>query len=761
MRKIGMSTLCPCGSKRNFKKCCLNGYLMTAYQQLQNGELQQSEALCREVLDREPSHSDALQLGGMVQHKLGNYERAEALMRKSIKVSPGQAAFYCNLGDLYRDQKRLDEAVSCYRQGLKLDPGNVEACNNFGTNLKDQGKFEEAAAAFRKTISLNPRHAAAHYNLGEVLSKLDQPEEAELSFQRSVELDANYFAPALHSKGMSFYQKGMLEDAKSCFQQVLARNPGYAPAYVGLGAALSDQGDLDQAVELFLRAIALDPALVWAHNNLGNAALVRGDFDAAVAYFQKALSLDPQFAMGAYNLGNSFLGNAAKGKCRLDEAIVCYQRALAIKPDFTAAYCNMLMAYQYSFASNQEIFDKTVEFGRRFEPALEMMRPMPYRDGNQAGAIRVGLVSGDLKEHPVALFLEAPLRHIDKEAFSLVAYANQDIYDEVSARIRPFFSDWVKVIKFSDEELAARIRADRIDILIDLSGHTADNRLLTFALAPAPVQVTWLGYPHTTGMTSIDYVLADPVTIPEEEERFYTEKVWRLPETYICFAPRETEAKVNALPALETGKVTFGCFNNPAKLNDVVIATWAAVLQAVPGSRMLFKYWSHYENAVARERCLQRFSAFGIDPARLGFEAGTDRETLFSTYNLVDLALDPFPYNGVTTTLEAAWMGVPTLTLSMPRGIIAHNGELIMKSLGLSGWVAESVEEYLDKAQAFARETANLASIRTQLRQRLLDSPLCDGKRFARHLEQAFAGMKREGRGPKAETLPFQGSACL
>jgi predicted O-linked N-acetylglucosamine transferase (SPINDLY family) len=292
----------------------------------------------------------------------------------------------------------------------------------------------------------------------------------------------------------------------------------------------------------------------------------------------------------------------------------------------------------------------------------------------------------------------------------------------------------------NDDELAARIRSDGIDILVDLSGHTKDNRLLTFARKPAPVQVSWLGYANTTGLRGMDYILADPITLPPEEERFYTEKPWRLPESYICFTPPDDLLEVAPLPAMTNGYLTFGCFNNPAKISDSVIACWSAKLEALPQSAILFKYKS-FETEADREAFRKRFSRLGIDPARLSIEGKSPRKEYLESYRHIDCALDPFPFPGLTTTCEALWMGVPTLTMRVARGIYGHNGELLMTSVGLPEWVAESVEEYVEKAVSLTGDLQVLASLRKGLRAALLRSPLCDAERFARHLEAAFRGM--------------------
>lgn len=743
MKKIGRNDSCPCGSNLKYKNCCMNriaieNTIMEVMQYLRNGRLDDAESICRRLLAREPTNPDALHLSGMIAHRTGEYDRAIDFMNMSLAVSPEQPVYYCNIGNLFKELKRYDEAVSSYRKALELDPENLESLNNLGVTLKDLGRLDEAAASYRKAININPGYAMAHFNLGDALKRQDRVDEAVVSYKRSFAIDPN-LAAIMNSVGLDYLNKGMLTDALTCFQDLVTIKPDHVEANLNLGIVYHEQGRLDEAIAAYRQALAIDPDHLGALNNLGTVFYDQGKFDEAIACYRKALTRNPDSVEPHMNIGN-----ALRNKCRFKEAIAAYENALSLNPDYFEAFSNLLFTSQYLYsASNKKFFTRSVEFGRRFEAAATRKQRQPCNIAMEGRRIRIGLVSGDLKTHPVGFFLESALRHLDKESISLVAYANQFLFDELSERIKPFFSDWIWVRGMSDAELASRIRADGIDILIDLSGHTAGNRLQTFALKPAPVQVTWIGYANTTGLTFIDYILADPVTVPVEEERFYTEKVWRLPETYLCYTPPDVDLEVNALPALEKGDVTFGCFNNPVKLNQAVIECWAKILQIVPESRLFSKYKSFAQQSV-RDEFTSRFESLGINPARLLFEGQSPRADYLASYRQIDFALDPFPFPGANTTCEAAWMGVPTLTLRMARGIAGHNGELIMKSVGLADWVAQSIDEYVEKAQTFARDAATLADIRSGLRQRLLGSPLCDGDRFARHLENAFNGMLSE-----------------
>jgi predicted O-linked N-acetylglucosamine transferase (SPINDLY family) len=354
--------------------------------------------------------------------------------------------------------------------------------------------------------------------------------------------------------------------------------------------------------------------------------------------------------------------------------------------------------------------------------------------------IRVGVVSGDLVNHAVVNFLDSMLPELDGEAIELFAYATTNHFDSTTDRLRQSIPNWRKVANYGDAKLAANIVEDNIDVLIDLAGHTANSRLPVFALKPAPVQLTWLGYSGTTGVPGMDYILADRHVAPEGSEGQFTETVWRLPDSYLCFsAPRRSPA-VAPLPAAERGQLTFGCFNTINKLSAPAIALWAEVLRAVPESRLLLKN-RRFSLADAREAIAQRFLRHGIAAARLELLGHVEEaEGHLATYGQVDIALDPFPYNGTTTSCEAMWMGVPVLTLRGDR-FIARVGESLLRSIGLDEWVATDGEDFVRRARELSADLPALAQLRAGLRQRMAASPLMDAPRFAGNFEAALRGM--------------------
>ncbi len=359
-----------------------------------------------------------------------------------------------------------------------------------------------------------------------------------------------------------------------------------------------------------------------------------------------------------------------------------------------------------------------------------------------ARRLRVGLVSGDLRAHPVGYFLENVLAALSAHAagrLEIFAYSNHFSADAVTGRIKACCRGWHQAVGLSDEALARRIHGDGIDILFDLSGHTAHNRLPVFAWKPAPVQVAWLGYFATTGVAAMDYLIADPWTLPETEEIYFTEKIWRLPETRLCFTPPDVDVAVAPLPALTIGYITFGCFNNLTKVNDAVVALWARVLASVPNSRLFLKTKQLNEAAV-RQSVAERFAAHGIGVGRIILEGSEPRAKYLAAYHRVDIALDPFPFTGGTTSAEGLWMGVPVLTLA-GESFLSRQGIGLLMNAGLPEWIAADADDYVARAVSHAGDLQRLAALRNGLRQQVLASPIFDAPRFVRHFEAALRGM--------------------
>jgi predicted O-linked N-acetylglucosamine transferase (SPINDLY family) len=356
--------------------------------------------------------------------------------------------------------------------------------------------------------------------------------------------------------------------------------------------------------------------------------------------------------------------------------------------------------------------------------------------------LRIGFVSGDLKSHPVGYFLEGLLAQLQSSSIELFAYPTVSTEDELTRRLKAFFHKWSPLTSLDDMGAAQKIHSDDIHILIDLSGHTANNRLPVFAWRPAPIQVSWLGYFASTGLPEMDYILGDPYVTPHEEADHFSEKIWQLPETYLCFTPPDLDLKVAPLPACSNGFITFGCFNSLSRMTDEIVSVRAEILHAVPDSKLFLKD-KQLDHESGRNRVLSRFEAVDIAADRLILEGRSPREKYLECYDRVDIALSPFPYGGGTTSVEGLWMGVPVIT-KKGNHFLSHLGESIAHSSGLSDWIASDQEEYVAKAVAYASNLEALSELRNGMRERILSTPLFDTPRFALHFEQAVSAMRNK-----------------
>jgi protein O-GlcNAc transferase len=458
-----------------------------------------------------------------------------------------------------------------------------------------------------------------------------------------------------------------------------------------------------------------------------------------VRSYCQALEINQDYQEAHFNLGS-----ALQNLGQFDAAEESYRRALEINPDFGTAQSNLL--FMHNYAASQEPQTLLAEARRFGKLAAKQARPFrAWRNAPEPDrCLRVGLVSGDLRNHPVGYFTEGVLASLSHQAsgrLELFAYPSRLCADALAERIKASCRGWRSLVGVSDEMATQYIHEDSIDILIDLSGHTAHNRLPLFARKPAPVQASWLGYFATTGVAAVDYLIADPWTLPESEEANFTEEIWRLPETRLCFTPPTENVDVTPLCALSNGYVTFASFSNISKINDDVVALWARVLAAVPRSRLLLKAKQITELSV-RHNLITQFAAHGIDAERLMLEGPVSRQEYFAAYQRVDIALDPFPYPGGTTTAEALWMGVPVLTLAGDR-FLSRQGVGLLMNAGLPQWVAVSPDDYVARAASHAKDLNGLAELRAGLRKQALESPIFDTRRFAHHFEVALREMWR------------------
>ena len=693
----------------------------------QAGRLPAAEQLYRQILAAEPKHAGAWHLLGVVAHQVGNHEVAIQCIEHAISLNESDATFHSNLGEAYRALRKTPQAIACYQRALQLKPDLAGIHYNLGNAWKDQGQLLEAIACYRRAVQLKPDYVEAHNNLGNALKEQQQTAEAIACFQRVLRIRPD-FADAHSNLGLALQAEGRVAEAIACFQRAIELKPDSAEACSNLGNALREQGQAAEAIACFQQALRWKPDFAEAHFNLGYALQDQGRLTAAVACCRRAVQLKPDYAEAHNNLGVIL-----KDQGQLTEAIACFQRSMQLKPEYTSAESNFLLTLQYrSGVTLRELAEAHQQFQRRHAAALRSAWPTHDNDRDPERRLRLGFLSPDFRRHPVGYFLIQVLEHLDRKECDPVCYCDRKTHDELTARFVSAASTWNVVVGQSNERLAQQIRADRIDILFDMAGHTAHARPLVFARKPAPIQIGWIGYEGTTGLEATDYLLADRYVIPPESEPYYQERVLRMPGGYVCYDPPAAAPSVGPLPALAHGYVTFCSFNNLAKITPEVVATWAKILRRMPKSRLLMMYRGlGDEDVAARYRAL--FADAGVAAPQLELRPPTSFAEYLATYQQVDVALDPFPFTGGATTCESLWMGVPVITCPgetfAGRHTLSH-----LAGAGLTETIAGNLEEYVDLAVSWASDLPRLAALRARLRQQMAASPLCDGQRCADQL---------------------------
>jgi protein O-GlcNAc transferase len=720
-------------------------------------------------LQAEPNNSDMLHLLGVIAIRVDKYEAAFELISNAIRINPAVPHFYNSLGNVLNSQKKFqqaidsfqralalqsdypeahnnlgnafmalaqfDQAINAYQQALTLKPDFIEAYNNLGKLFNDQQQYELAVETLQRALALNPHFAQAYNNLGNALSGQGQTAEAITAYERAIQLNPNE-SSAHCNLGKTFNEQGQWAQAITCFQKAIAVNAHDAEAYSNLGYTLIQTAQLREALACLQQAIALNPNEASVHNQLGTLLKNQGQLAEAMGYFQRAIALNPDSAEAHNNLATAF-----KDQGRFEEAIAHYRRTLEIDP-IPLAYSNLLLCINYVRRYDQAaIFLEHQQFNTLFCESLcvtpEHFEPLLHSVTSER-KIKLGYVSADFRKHPVAYFIEPVLAHHDHERFEIFCYHNAQESDEFTVRLQAYADHWFNCFGTSDALLVEQIKADQIDILIDLSGHTANNRLLVFARKPAPIQITYLGYPNTTGLSAIDYRITDGYMDPKgHAEAFNSENLLRMPGSYFCFRPNAQSPAVNpTLPVLTKGYITFSSLNNYAKLNGELLALWAEVLHAVPNSRLLLKTKSLNDQGI-KEALIEQFAQLNIESERLILLGRSPSPAHLNTYHEVDIALDSYPFTGGTTTFEALWMGIPVVSLVGKRQV-ARQGLSILSALELQELIAYSPEDYINICVKLAENTDQLQALRRNLRERMQESSLMDETGFTQHLENVY-----------------------
>ncbi|MGD9724138.1 MAG: tetratricopeptide repeat protein [Pirellulales bacterium] len=733
----------------------------------QAGQWADAERCYRQALAAEPENARAHYLLGTLALQTGHVQPAIELLSKATVLDRTQASFLANLAVAYRTAGDVEQAIAVNRRAAALDPNFAAPHINLAGIFQGQGNLAAVKDCLQAVLRITPGDVEARVALGEVERELGNTAAAAECFTQAAR-NAPDNPRVLAAVGLLAYDRGDFVAARASFEAALAVAPKYANARNNLANTLKELRLPEEAEREYRQAVADDPQLTIGHLNLGLLLADLGRPEDAVAPLRTVVEQDPKLARGWSNLAAALLGTG-----ELDEAAAAARRALAIQPEYPSALCDLgscfralgklddaiahyrlaerLNPRQPAYRSNliytlcmhggydaQTLFEEHRAWGRAHADALTAVSAPHTNDRTPGRRLRVGYVSAHFWDHAVNFFSEPILASHDHEQVEVYCYSHGSRAGETNSRLRTYADHWRELGPCDDQQAAELVRRDQIDILVDLSGHIGGNRLLVFARKPAPVQVTYIGYQNTTGMTAMDYRLTDAwADPPGTTDAYYTEKLVRLRRAFFCYLPSADAPPVGPLPADARGYVTFGSFNAFSKVTPEVLAAWARLLQAVGQSRLLVL--AHQVDSL-RQYLHDTFSALGIAADRWTIADRCSRSAYLRLIADTDIALDPFPFNGHTTTCDALWQGVPVVTLA-GRTYAQRFGSSAHVNLGLKELIAGSVDEYVDIAAQLAGDVPRLAALREGLRGRMAASPIVDAAGFTRNLEAAYRTM--------------------
>lgn len=603
-------------------------------------------------------------------------------------------------GDLHYQGGKLSDAIHSYQLALSNTPVDPSLLNKLGDIFYEQGDYLEAEQQYRQALNIKPDFMDAELNLGLCLNAMSRNAEAIACFQHIIKIQpGNYLA--YFNFAVTQTAMGNVHAALATYSRVLELKPGFSHAHFNMGILWQGERNFYEAEKHYLATISANPNYFAAYRNLGVLYQENEQFAKAQEQFMQALRINPQHAEASRNFSDLLF-------------------ALNYDPDRSA----------------EEIFAAYQDYEKLYADCYRREWPVFNNDKTRQRRLKIGYVSPDFRRHSVQFFLEPLMAHHDKEMVEVYVYAENILEDAVTERYKSYAGHWITTAGLSDAALCERIRADGIDILLDLAGHTANNRLSVFARKAAPIQVSWLGYGYTTGLTAIDYLLTDEASTPVGSESLFAEQPWRLPPPMLTYRPAQDMGEVSGLPALKNGYVTIGTLTRSIRLNYKTIRVWAEILKRLENARLVINSGNYqYDNF--RQSLIARFAAHGIPEHRLdiGFHSPP-----WDTLRNLDIGLDCFPHNSGTTLFETLYMGVPFVTLA-GRPSVGRLGKSILEGLGRPEWVAGSEEDYIDKVINLAADIEQLALLRKGLRQEMQNSALMDEQGFTRKVENAFQTM--------------------
>lgn len=633
-------------------------------------------------------------------------------------------------------QGRFEEAGAIAQQIIAEAPRNGDANLILGVVASQRGDHDFAEKCMACAIRNNPDQPLYHFNHGIALGSGHQPEQAVLAYERAIQLKPDY-AEAHNNLGGVLRSLNQTDEALSAYNKAVQYRPDYGMAYNNRGMALADLAQFNEALLDFQRATRLMPQFADAYNHCGSVLQKLNRYDEAEDYVRRSLSLNPNFAIAHANLAQ-ILNKTGQ----FQEAEKCLRRALQLSPELAIAHSNLLFLLASTATLPADVlFEEQRNWDRiqGIEGRTNALPALP-KDPASDRRLRIGYVSPDFRNHAVNYFFEPLLSAHDRSRFEIFCYACHHAResDSTTDRLREIAEHWRFLTGKSEQEAAQLIRDDRIDLLIDLAGHTANNRLKIFTYSPAPVQITYLGYIASTGLEAMDYWITDNVLHPDPTEEKCIETLYRLPRCWVSYKPSDQAPEVAACPNPDD-HVLFGSLSCSSKMTESAIETWSNLLKALPDSRLLLMDGSLAGDKI-RKQVADRFANYQISPERLLLRPSASMSEYLSTYNEIDIVLDTFPRTGGTTTAEALWMGVPVVTLA-GKSYAERISASELTAVGLEQFIADNREDYERIAVALARNSALRIELRAQLRQRMAQSPLCDAENLAREIESAYRSM--------------------
>lgn len=693
------------------------------------GRLDEAAAAYREILSANPRHSDALYLLGMVAHQTGNSEAAVALIGRAIAVAPNEAEYHNGVGLALMNLGRHEQAEAAFGRAIALSD-SPQFRNNLGILRREQGRLDDAIEAWRAALALDARFADAHYNLGNALRAKHELGDAALSFRRAIEADPGH-AHALAALAQTLVALNRASEAIEFLERAVALLPGDAALHGELADLLHNAGQLDRAIDEYRRALQLDPSPARVWYSAGCAENTRKEPVAAAFCFRHAIERQPDWAQAHHNLAQPLFELG-----QIEDALEQYEQAAALSHADLSLAMVAVMIPGSPKADNQAI----LEARRRWAETLPPARPRP-RLSAPADRLRIGYVSSFFHQHNWMKTVWALLNHHDRERFEVHLFS-----DAPESAIRHGYRKhpadrFHDVSGLTNEAAAELIETTGIDLLVDLNGYSKPKRLPMFLLRPAPVIAGWFNMFATTGMPCFDFLIGDDEVIPPDEERFYCEKIRRVPGSYLAFEIGYPVPDVAEAPCGSSRPITFGCLAPQYKITAPVIAAWSRILSQTISTRLILRNTA-LASGNTRHFVHRLFAQHGIDPERIRLYGPADHFEFLQTYAEIDIALDTFPYNGGNTTIEAIWQGVPVLTFHGDRWA-SRTSASILRAAGLDEFVAADLDQHIAQAVALASEPERLAALRPGLRARVAASPACDTGAFARHMERIYGDVYR------------------